>query len=145
VHNKLSVGFDCLGQQPMKNVAPVISYRVTTGGPTIGRAAFPAEENPAPRAGAAAAAPAGARPMRDRREPTRPKPFILGWLANQPRSVAAALIVAGFLIIINVFTGLNRLWFHWPVTALLFIVLLRTVLRRRPASNENEEHRASRE
>ena len=28
VRNKLSVGFDCLGQQQMKNVAPVISYRV---------------------------------------------------------------------------------------------------------------------
>src|ERR1700733_14868934 len=31
VHNKLSFGFDCLGQQQMKNVAPVISYRVTIG------------------------------------------------------------------------------------------------------------------
>ncbi len=28
VYNKLSLGFDCLGQQQMKNVAPVISYRV---------------------------------------------------------------------------------------------------------------------
>ena len=37
VHNKLSVGFDCLGQQPMKNVAPVTSYRVTMGGRADGR------------------------------------------------------------------------------------------------------------
>ena len=28
VHNKLSLGFDCLGQQQMKNVAPVISYQL---------------------------------------------------------------------------------------------------------------------
>ena len=32
VHNKLSVGFDCLGEQQMKNVAPVVSYRVAMGG-----------------------------------------------------------------------------------------------------------------
>ena len=32
VHNKLSVGFDCLGQQQMKNVAPVITYRVAMAG-----------------------------------------------------------------------------------------------------------------
>src|SRR5262249_51980905 len=32
VYNKLPVGFDCLGQQPMKNVAPVVSYRVAVGG-----------------------------------------------------------------------------------------------------------------
>src|SRR3954463_14432910 len=32
VRNKLSVGFDCLGQQQMKNVAPVMSYRIATGG-----------------------------------------------------------------------------------------------------------------
>ena len=36
VHNKLSVGFDCLGQQQMKNVAPVISYRVAMGGRAVG-------------------------------------------------------------------------------------------------------------
>ena len=37
VHNKLSLGFDCLGQQQMKNVAPVISYRVAMGGEAVGR------------------------------------------------------------------------------------------------------------
>src|SRR3954464_12152460 len=40
VHNKLSVGFDCLGQQQMKNVAPVISYRVTMSGQAVGRRSF---------------------------------------------------------------------------------------------------------
>src|SRR6266446_4227065 len=42
VHNKLSLGFDCLGQQQMKNVVPVISYRVTMGG--VGRHRFPVDE-----------------------------------------------------------------------------------------------------
>ena len=33
VHNKLSIGFDCLGQQSLKNVAnPVTGYRVLEGG-----------------------------------------------------------------------------------------------------------------
>ena len=33
VHNKLSIGFDCLGQQHLKNVAnPVTGYRVLQGG-----------------------------------------------------------------------------------------------------------------
>src|SRR3954451_22068650 len=40
VHNKLSVGFDCLGQQPMKNVASVTSYRVTMGGGAVGQPGF---------------------------------------------------------------------------------------------------------
>src|SRR5215469_10264774 len=44
VHNKLSLGFDCLGQQQMKNVAPVTSYRVTMGGRTVGRHSLPVDE-----------------------------------------------------------------------------------------------------
>ena len=33
VHNKLSIGFDCLGQQSLKNVTnPVTGYRVLQGG-----------------------------------------------------------------------------------------------------------------
>src|SRR5204862_5879107 len=47
VHNKLSVGFNCLGQQPMKNVVPVISYRVTMGG--VGRHSFPVDKGPTPQ------------------------------------------------------------------------------------------------
>src|SRR6478752_2699470 len=53
VHNKLSVGFDCLGEQQMKNVAPVVSYRVAMGG-SVGPRSVPADERPAPRAEAVA-------------------------------------------------------------------------------------------
>ena len=56
VHNKLSLGFDCLGQQQMKNVVPVISYRVAMGG--VGRHSFPVDEGPTPQAGAVAASEA---------------------------------------------------------------------------------------
>src|SRR6516225_1585831 len=66
VHNKLSLGFDCLGQQQMKNVAPVISYQVTMGGRAVGRHSFPVDEGPTPQAGAVATSEAGAQRFRDR-------------------------------------------------------------------------------
>ena len=144
VHNKLSVGFDCLGQQPMKNVAPVTSYRVTIGGRADGRPGLPADESPLP----------GRKPLL-RRTPaldgwaadtSHPRGRASSdWLANLPRPIALALTISGFLILINVFTGLHRIWFHWPVAALLFVGILRTVLRRRPASDRKEERPPSRE
>jgi adenylate cyclase len=145
VHNKLSVGFDCLGQQPMKNVAPVTSYRVTMSGRAVGRRGFAADDSPPPRTEAVAAPEAGAQRIRDGHEPSTWKRFVSDWLANLPRPIAAALTISGFLILINVFTGLHRIWFHWPVAALLFVGILRTVLRRRPASDRKEERRTNRE
>jgi adenylate cyclase len=145
VHNKLSLGFDCLGQQQMKNVAPVISYRVTIGGRAVGRHSFPVDESPTPQAGAVAAREAGAQRIRGRYDPPTWMSSITDRLANLPRPIATSLAVSGFLILINVFTGLHRIWFHWPVAALLFIGILQTVLRRRPASDRNEERRRSRE
>ena len=145
VHNKLSVGFDCLGQQPMKNVAPVTSYRVTMGSRADGRPGLPADESPPPRAEAVAASDAGARRIGDGYEPSPWQRFVPDWLADLPRPIAAALTISGFLILINVFTGLHRIWFHWPVAALLFVGILRTVLRRRPASDRKGERPTSRE
>jgi adenylate cyclase len=139
VHNKLSLGFDCLGQQQMKNVAPVTSYRVTTGGRAVGRSSFTVDKSPYPQAGAVAASEAGAQRIRDRYEPSTWMSSISDQFANLPRPIAATLTISGFLILINVFTGLRTIWFHWPVAALLFIGILRTVLRRRPAPDRNEE------
>ena len=83
--------------------------------------------------------------MGDGYDPSPWKRFASDWLANLPRPIAAALTISAFLILINVFTGLHRIWFHWPVAALLFGAILRTVLRRRPASDRKKEHPASRE
>jgi len=127
VHNKLSVGFDHLGQQAMKNVAPVTTYRVAlAGGGTVERRAVAVDNNPASggNAGAQSSTPMGA---------------VLHWLANLPRDVATMLVIAGFLVLINAFTGFHRIWFHWPVAALLFIVILRTLRRRGPASDRKED------
>ena len=145
VHNKLSLGFDCLGQQQMKNVAPVISYRVTMGGRAVRRHSFPVDESSIPQAGAVATSEAGAQRIRDRYEASTWMSSISDRFANLPRPIAATLTVSGFLILINVFTGLHRIWFHWPVAALLFIGILRTVLRHRPASDGNEDRRRRRE
>ncbi len=132
VHNKLSVGFDHLGQQQMKNVAPVTTYRVAmAGGPgrrgvTVGESSEPRED---------AASRAGASGLRDETW----MGVISHWLSKLPRDVATMLVIAGFLILINVFTGLHRIWFHWPVAALLFIVIMRTLRRRRPESDRKED------
>jgi len=139
VHNKLSVGFDCLGQQQMKNVAPVMSYRVTTG-QAVGRGGFGVDENPTLQVGAASALEAGAQRIRGPYESTTWISSISDRFVSLPRPIAVALMVSGFLILINVFTGLHRIWFHWPVAALLFFGLMRTVLGHR-----NEERRRRRE
>jgi adenylate cyclase len=145
VHNKLSLGFDYLGQQPMKNVGPVISYRVTMGDRAAGRHSLPVDESPTPQVGAVATSEAGARRIRGPYEPSTWMSSISNHLANLPRPIAAILTVSGFLILINVFTGLHRLWFHWPVAALLFIAILRTLRRHRSGSDRNEEGRRSRD
>jgi adenylate cyclase len=120
VHNKLSIGFDCLGEQRLKNVAnPVTGYRVLQGG---------APSRPqAPRPEAA-------------REPSAPPPRAESgfsraweWYTRLPRSSAVLIAVAVFLFVINVFSGLNHIWFHWPVAVLLFIAFLRAARGSRPS------------
>jgi adenylate cyclase len=128
VHKKLSLGFDCLGQRPLKNVAPVTSYRVTMGSRT---ARTPADQGPPPRGDATPVWNAGNLRSGDRYEPPSTwMGFASGWLANLPRPVAAALTISAFLILINLFSNTNRIWFHWPVAAILFSVILVRVLRR---------------
>ena len=143
VHNKLSLGFDCLGLQEMKNVAPVTSYRVTMGSREAGRRSFPVGQSPA-EGGAFATPQAGAQPLRGGSEPSPWMSPVSDLLAGLPRSFAVVLTVSGFLILINVFTGLHRIWFHWPVAALLFVAILRT-LRHEPPSDRDERRRRPRD
>jgi adenylate cyclase len=145
VHNKLSLGFDSLGRQQMKNVAPVVSYRVTMGGSGAGRHGIPVGESPTHQTEAVATSEAGAQGIHDRYEPSTWTSSISDQLANLPRPLAVTLTVSGFLILINVFSGLHRIWFHWPVAVLLFIGIMRTVLQNKPASDRNEDRRRRRE
>jgi adenylate cyclase len=125
VYNKLPVGFDCLGQQQMKNVAPVTSYRVAMAG---GGDARRVEAMAAPRADAPGAGAPG------RRETPGPRTGLQSaahWFASLPRSIAAAITISGFLILINLLSNPHRIWFHWPIAIILFFAVMRTVFRRR--------------
>ncbi|MET4296058.1 adenylate cyclase [Bradyrhizobium sp. LB8.2] len=137
VHNKLSVGFDCLGQRPMKNIAPVTSYRVTMSGQTAQARSLPPGERLTSQG--AIAGPQTDAVHRDRYESSTWMGFVSDGLAKLPRPVAAALTVSAFLILINIFTGMHKIWFHWPVAALLFGAILRTALRHRPESDSKGE------
>jgi adenylate cyclase len=133
VHNKMSVGFDCLGQRPMKNIAPLTSYRLTLGGQAAGQGSFAINEGRTPREDARAPR------TEDRREPSSSTNVVSDWLGRLPRPVAAALTVSAFLIFINLATGAHKIWFHWPVAAILFGVVLRTVLGHRAESDSKGE------
>jgi adenylate cyclase len=134
VRNKLSIGFECLGHQSVKNVStPVMSYRVTLGGAT---AAPPAFQGVASEA-------AGPPPWPEDRGRTGPVQAVWNWFTGLPRSTATILVIAVFLFLINVFTGLDTIWFHWPVTSLLLIAVLRSVYRRKPAPDERRERAIS--
>ncbi|WP_407160401.1 adenylate/guanylate cyclase domain-containing protein [Bradyrhizobium sp. STM 3557] len=137
VHNKLSVGFDCLGQQQLKNVAPVTSYRVTVGGRAGSRPGVPVDDTPL-KARAFAGSESGVQSVRDSYKPSTWMTTISDHFARLPRPLAGALTVSAFLFLINAFTGLHRMWFHWPVAALLFAAIMRSVLQDRPRSDRNE-------
>ncbi len=111
VRNKLSVTFDFLGQQAVKNVSePVTCYRVLIEG----------QATPPFAAERAATAP--------RNGTARSFGAFLGAL---PRSVKVIAALVVFLFLINVFSGLDEIWFHWPATVGLLLVLLRLSFRRR--------------
>ncbi len=115
VHRKVTIGFDFVGHQQVKNVSsPVTSYRVTLGGTTSrpGRAPpGPAQSPPHPALAAADFA--------------RSRPEFL------PRPIAVALALSVFLFAINAFTGFREIWFQWPTAGILLVAFLRVLLRRR--------------
>lgn len=132
VHNKLSVGFDYLGRQQVKNVAaPVTSYRVTLNGTTEEHTGIVSEVT--------------TPPTPDERAPRRRARSFSNWFAGLPRPVAALLVISGFLFLINVFSGLHEVWFHWPTAAMLLIAGLWLVFRRKPAQETKKHHRTGHE
>jgi adenylate cyclase len=120
VHNKLSIGFDCLGEQSLKNVAhPVTGYRVLQAGA------------PSP--------PRAAPPELSRKPPVPPARAETGlaraweWYTRLPRASAVLIAVTIFLFAINVFSGLHQIWFQWPAAVLLLIAFLRAAKGRGPS------------
>jgi len=123
VHTKLSIGFDCLGQQHLKNVVnPVTGYRVLQGG--------------------SAMRPLASRPDVRSEPATPPRPAHRAqagfsraweWYIALPRLSVVTIALAVFLFLINVFSGLDHIWFHWPAAPLLLIAFLRAVIQRKPS------------
>jgi adenylate cyclase len=108
VRNKLSVGFEHLGQQAVKNVTePVISYRILLDG----------EGRPA-----AAAMPRPAAVMQA--QPHGRVGRLWSRFRALPRLVRAALVIILFLFVLDMADGPETTWFHWPAAALGFFVLL---------------------
>jgi adenylate cyclase len=117
VHNKLSIGFDCLGERRLKNVAnPVTGYRILQGG--------------------AATRPLASRPdvTREPATPHAQADFSRAWewYTGLPRLSAVMIALAVFLFVINVFSGIRHIWFHWPAALLLLIAFLRAAIPRKP-------------
>ena len=123
VHNKLSIGFDCLGQQQLKNVAsPVTGYRVLQ----VGAATPPRASRPDVRMEVAA-------PPRPPQQARAGLASAWGWYRGLPRESAVLIAVAVFLFLINVYSGLDSVWFQWPATPLLLIAFLRAAFPRKPS------------
>jgi adenylate cyclase len=101
VRNKLTVGFDDLGDQPVKNISePVQAFRVRLDGAAKDSRPKPAR-SPRPPSADRAESVQAARIRRFRR-----------------RAIGAGLLIA-LLCVINLVTSSGYLWFLWPT---LFIV-----------------------
>jgi adenylate cyclase len=116
VHNKLSIGFDCLGQQHLKNVVnPVTGYRVLQDGAVV---------RPRPFASGPDVRTAPAMPPHQMDHAQTGLSRAWEWYLRLPPRPARAITLAVFLFLINVFSGLHHIWFQWPVAVLLLIAFL---------------------
>ena len=110
VRKKFKVGFEFVGEQRVKNIEdPVPSYRVLQAGMNPGDAEAGqgrAEDRGAPEA-------SGTSPGA-----LKPRPL----LGRVPKSFRFPLTMIGFFFLINLFSGLGSIWFHWP--SLPFILML---------------------
>jgi len=141
VHNKLSVGFDYLGPQQVKNVAaPVASYRVSLSGMAVGQPWSRGEVESAPRVD-----PAAVPIVRDSVRSERTARSLARRFAALPRPLRAAIVISVFLFLVNLFSGLHEIWFQWPAMTMLFLVFLWMGLQRNPLPEREEERRAKRE
>jgi adenylate cyclase len=101
VRKKLDIGFDFLGDREIKNIAePVSAYRVLVDGGE--RAAAPRPSVPVSVSDDAEAA-------------------LAQWRSRAWKS----MVVVAFLLVINLLTSPQHLWFYWPMLGFCFLLLLR--------------------
>lgn len=117
VRKKFEVGFEFVGEQKVKNIEdPVPSYRVLQAGGSPGAAAA---------ADYGRAASGGRAEDRDTMEAEGASPDVpraRPLLSRLPRSLHFPLAMIGLLFLINLFSGLGSIWFHWP--SLPFILMM---------------------
>ena len=133
VHRKLALGFEPLGSRQVKNVeAPITSYRVThatdrpAGSPSTGDQAAPRQS--------ADDLPGFGSPGNVDPAPTHLASWlqsVVGGMEALPQRIRMAIVLSGFLFLINLFSGMHRVWFHWPVLAIVFIALVPGLFGRR--------------
>jgi len=128
VHAKLAMGFDPLGVKAVKNLSePVETYRVRVGGANApagvshGRRS---RENRPPRArderSVSAEEMADDAAMRPAGRGVRQ---LWSWYGRQSARIRTAVAGIGFFFLLNLFTGLDSLWFFWPSIP-FFLMLL---------------------
>lgn len=129
VRNKLSVGFDFLGAQAVKNIAEAVpAYRVVLGGdPGAPPAARPAERagRPPPAATPPAAGAAAALGI------TTPAGRVDDDTARRLKRLAAVSAIAIVVVFaVNMLTWEGRAWFVWPTLGILAWLALRWAMMR---------------
>lgn len=109
VRNKLSLGFDYLGAQNVKNIADAVpAYRVVLG---TGDGARPAPSNPAHQPAA---------------EDPRGKPPATSYQHLKRRAAFWGVIIA-MLVAINMMTWNGYPWFLWPTLGIVVVFALRSL------------------
>ncbi len=131
VHKRLSIGFDSLGQQTVKNVSePVTSYRVVLSGDP----AHPFSTDRVETRKMASTGSGGA-------DLNNYLSAFGNWFAGLPRPVAAAFAIIAFLFAINVFSGLGSIWFHWAAAPLLLVSALYLIMRGKKRDGRDKQSR----
>ena len=116
VRKKFGVSFEFVGEQAVKNIEePVPSYRLVLDGE--------AESNPAQSVSSVSGPDAPPKPA-----PVPSRPAVEQW-RNLPRKAQFALSMIGFFFLINLFSGLGTIWFHWPSLPFLLILVLSLIGR----------------
>ncbi len=116
VKSKLSLGFDFLGEQTVKNVSePVPSYRILIDGPAA--------------AGATTSVFGTSKAVNPGSEPLL-APDLWQRFRRLPALIKVAMILIGFFFALNLASGLWPIWFHWPSIPMIAILLIYFSLRR---------------
>jgi len=121
VRNKLTFGFDFLGDQTVKNVSePVPSFAIRfDGAPATRGETFTETGNADPTRTNATGTPAK----------------LMSQFKKLPALIKIAFILVGFFFALNLASGLWPIWFHWPSIPMIAIILLYFSLKRPKAKS----------